>query len=740
MRIVNIIYRFLLSTLLLLLPVQILIAQNNPFKIDDELYKYYDRCVHLVKQPKVLKMCDTLIVMSKKKGDIKAQCLAYALRGDYFYYNQDLKNLLIEKKKTIGFVSKTPFKQYIFSIWNRVIAYYLMRSMLDEALVEVKKYQAEALRLNNAYGIGFGYKKLSDLYSRMGYSKLALTELHNAERYYQENGMQRELYNIYSAIANAYLNDSQLDEAKRYYLLALNNSPLEQSKGALYVPLMRIYLQSNDIREVEKYRDLLERWKKQYSLTELSQNAEIKFYADYYMLKKDYQKALVYCNQIGTFEKYLYLSLAYRGLQDYKNAYQASAEYFRLYSNETQKSQRESIAENSAKFNNERIEKEKSLLELKNTQLMVAQLRSREQFLSVDRVRHLLALSNARLELNNKDLALQRQKADYAKQKAEVERQKAEARHQAALKLNEHQKVRSNWIYAIAIISFLLLLSVSLLVYAMMRRRAARSLMFEVHRANRARSEAEKAKVESEKLRVEAEEARAEAVKADQMKTLFIQNMSHEIRTPLNAIVGFSDLLSDDAMNIDAAQKHEFVKLIHENTNLLTMLIDDILDLSKLESGGLGNLHIEKINATDICHQAIEPIKVKMNKGVQLISELPSNDIIIETDGSRTIQILLNLLLNACKYTERGYIKLGVSSEDGKAVFIVEDTGCGIAPENSELIFQRFVKLNSFKQGTGLGLSICRALAELLNGEVKLDTTYTGGARFLLILPLSISQ
>ena len=144
---------FIIAAVLLFSPSQSAFSQNNPYKIDDELYKYYDKCIRNVNSPVVLKMSDTLFNMAKSKGDVKAQCLALNARGEHFYYINDIKNLLIEKDRVAAFARKTPYTQYVFSIWNKVINYYLTANDVSKAMAEVRLYQKEALQLDNAYGI-----------------------------------------------------------------------------------------------------------------------------------------------------------------------------------------------------------------------------------------------------------------------------------------------------------------------------------------------------------------------------------------------------------------------------------------------------------------------------------------------------------------------------------------------------------------------------------------------------------
>ena len=236
--------------------------------------------------------------------------------------------------------------------------------------------------------------------------------------------------------------------------------------------------------------------------------------------------------------------------------------------------------------------------------------------------------------------------------------------------------------------------------------------------------------------------AKEKAEENNRMKSIFFANMSHEIRTPLNAIVGFAQVLANPKENeLTEEECCELAQLVETNSRLLTTLIDDVLTVSKFESG---KYHIKygdyEVNA--LCRAAVESVRGRCPEGVELSFEscLP-DDYVLRTDIVRLQEVLQNFLTNAEKHTDDGSIVLSVengkTNEGGDAlIFSVADTGEGIPVEMAEKIFDRFEKLNNFKQGTGLGLSICRFIANALHGQVFLDTEYTGGARFVFVHPV----
>ena len=236
----------------------------------------------------------------------------------------------------------------------------------------------------------------------------------------------------------------------------------------------------------------------------------------------------------------------------------------------------------------------------------------------------------------------------------------------------------------------------------------------------------------------ELREAKEKAEHSDQLKTMFVQNVSHEIRTPLNAVVGFSQLLSMPDDVVTPQEKEEYVKYIQNNSELLIMLVNDILSIGDVERGQF-LVTISDVRCNDVCRQSMKTAETRLPDGVRLYyTSDVDDDYTIKSDGHRIQQVLVNFLTNACKHTEQGeiHVHTSLTENPGKITFSVTDTGTGVPADEAEYIFERFTKLNAFKQGAGLGLSICKNIATILKGDVHLDTSYTNGARFVFVLPL----
>lgn len=240
-------------------------------------------------------------------------------------------------------------------------------------------------------------------------------------------------------------------------------------------------------------------------------------------------------------------------------------------------------------------------------------------------------------------------------------------------------------------------------------------------------------------LEVSGEEllvAKEKAEESNRLKTAFLANMSHEIRTPLNAIVGFSSVLvSDDS---SPAEKAQYCDIIQKNSDLLLHLINDILDISRMESGKIKFVW-EECDVVELCQTALSTAEYGRKTSALFLFETPVASLVIKTDAQRLKQVLINLLSNAAKFTPSGSIKLAIAidKQHQQLELSVSDTGCGIPSDKSDRVFERFEKLDEYSQGTGLGLAISRLIVENLGGKIWVDKDYTEGARFVFTHPLT---
>ena len=241
----------------------------------------------------------------------------------------------------------------------------------------------------------------------------------------------------------------------------------------------------------------------------------------------------------------------------------------------------------------------------------------------------------------------------------------------------------------------------------------------------------EKVKLSTQKLAT----SRINAENAMRAKSVFLSNMSHEIRTPLNALSGFSSLLTEEGL--DDETRRQCNEVIQQNSELLLKLINDVIDLSSLEFGKL-QFCIAQHDAVSICRNVIDTVNKVKQTQAELTFTTELEEMPIETDDSRLQQVLINLLINATKFTPQGSIVLKLEKEtDDTVLFTVTDTGCGIPKDKQANIFQRFEKLNEHAQGSGLGLSICQLIIEHIGGQIWIDSEYAEGSRFCFTHPIS---
>jgi len=685
-------------------------AQNNPYKIQDNLYDYYRRVDANIQSEKVLKIADTMFLQAKKQKDLKAQCLALYSKQRHYHAVGDLKNEIIEFDKVSPFILKTPYLQYYFGMWSNIIVRYINDNNKTKAVTEITKLRKKAMSLKNRNGIYSSYVLHAHLYFQASHFRIALSYYRIAYDYAVSHKIS-EYSSLYLNMARCCLYLRNWSECKQYLDMIDNQMTINSFSTRIYA----LYLSRDcckfplDSTQVEKDYNKLIYMQKNYPVLTNDQflyDEALYYYHKYY--KKDIKTANLYKNK--DFDIYSYFDNAFQAQtaesqKDYKNA----AENYRLFVEGAKKMNNDDeqylIDEFVPQLDFYNIAHENSELHQRNEQLKLNSLKRSQDVLRMIEHRNLGRLITNKREHSILMDKLKAQAESINQQNRMLKyKQLQNSQRVKSVSLTESKNIWRLWFFLISVLSIIILFDFYAIENYMKRKR------------------------------LKAEKEKAE--RANYIKSMFFQNMNHEIRTPLNAISGFNDLLNGEmAGELSAEEKKEFVNMITINSDLLITLVNDVIELSNYKSGTY-RLNITDVDIDDVCAAVVESIRGRQHDGVQL-TFVPTADhhFVLHTDAQRLQQILINYLTNACKHTDSGSIVLSYEVMPEQVRFSVTDTGEGVKEEDAENIFERFNMSDTKKSGTGLGLHICRIIAGLLRGKVYLDTAYKRGARFVFDHP-----
>lgn len=635
---------FLFCLVMALATTQFCYAQNNPYQIDDECYKYMTEADKLIGQPGFDEQNEALLRTALLKEDKKAEVLYYVekLRDNTRRPDAGEQQVLESQARLKEIAERYDYMQYYFQSYQFVKNYYYNNGKRLRALDVLLEMQQLAIVKDNEYGKWLSDGELASIYLNFGAGKAARSNLARLIDIYKntENPTIRRqsLCNYYLNYAEAFAVD--VDSVEIYVNMAWKAAKIETDSVRCARETAKIQAMKGNRSEYTKYRDIC--------------------------LSSDN------INAIGRYTGFLFSCID---------------EIFDGTFNHDQKEIYTGISIN-------------------NIRVLSCVAEATGQYRLAGFLKN-ICLDGKEKELNELlDMNLSEMEAKYKNNELS-----ATIEEQTSLLKIVH-------VIVVVLVSVILLGGLlGLFIYVRNLRKSQRK---------------------DRMMIAELTEANERARAADVAKTQFIQNMTHELRTPLNAISGFSQVLSmtDD---MSAQDKKEMAGYIVDNTNIMTMLIDDIINSSAMDRNEY-EVVMGDAECGQICRDSMATAEYRLQRGVRMRFK-PSMPIPYElkTDARRVQQVLINLLTNACKHTVKGEIRLGCSLTEvpGMLSFSVEDTGPGIPASEAEHIFERFVKLDSFVQGTGLGLSICRQIAQSLGGSVYLDTGYNGGARFVFNIPVS---
>ena len=619
-------------------------AQNNPYQIDDECYKYMTEADKLIGQPGFDEQNEALLRTALLKEDKKAEVLYYVekLRDNTRRPDAGEQQVLESQARLKEIAERYDYMQYYFQSYQFVKNYYYNNGKRLRALDVLLEMQQLAVAKDNEYGKWLSDGELASIYLDFGAGKAARSNLARLIDIYNNTDnptiRRQSLCNYYLNYAEAFAVD--VDSVEIYVNMAWKAAKIETDSVRCARETAKIEAMKGNRSEYTKYRDIC-----------LSSDNNI---------------------AIGRYTGFLFSCID---------------EIF------------------DGTFNHDQREIYTGI-SINNIRVLSCVAEATGQYRLAGYLKN-ICLDGKEKELNDLlDMNLSEMEAKYKN-------------NELSATIEEQTSMLKVVHVIVAVLLSVILLGGILGLYLYVRnlrksQRKDRIMIAELTEAN--------------------ERARA----ADVAKTQFIQNMTHELRTPLNAISGFSQVLSMTE-DMSEQEKKEMADYIVENTHIMTMLIEDIINSSAMDRNEY-EVIIGDAECGHICRDSMATVEYRLQRGVRMRFK-PSMPIpyILRTDARRVQQVLINLLTNACKHTVKGEIRLGCSLTEvpGMLSFSVEDTGPGIPASEAEHIFERFVKLDSFVQGTGLGLSICRQIAQALGGSVYLDTEYTGGARFVFNVPVS---
>lgn len=689
-------------------------AQSNLYKIDDRLYDMYKEAEANVHNTEGLRLSKKMFDEAVKNGDKKAQCIALAVQVKHYGIDAKNKSLFDKTVENMKQLAKVfGYTQYYYFALRMDILHDIAQNRMFQALRKAETMHKEAISDNNSYGIYYSLKNLGNIYSHRRNNKLALESFKKAFDYHVANLPDQDLGDITRPYTECLIKEKYYSEAENICTRTIKETKSDDSKMLAMFDRAKIYFLQKDKRKFDKeYSNITARQNKLILAKNYTGKAnELEAYRN--LLEGNTDEALKYAERILRPDVKLNMLLEIsKQRNDWKQAYKYHTRLNRFNDSTFYTIHDNDIAEINAQMGYDKLQNEKMKVEMQNA--MFEQQRLQQKILAEKE-----HAEKQKIMLENAELEAQKMKANISMH--ESEKVMHQMFNEQQIMKFEADKNRTRTKVLLSGVAIMIL--IVFIIYLLNRRRLREKTLKVLQAKNK-----------------ELVIARNEAEAANNMKTKFIQNMSHEIRTPLNSIVGFSQLLLQQEMELSDKEKAKFGVIINNNTELLMTLINDILKISELESNNY-QLTFAKHKCNEMMAMAVNTVIHRKPENVKLYftSEV-DDDYEFVTDAKRLDQVFINMLTNAEKYTEQGEIRLHCSTTEnpGKLTFSVTDTGVGIPPEDAEAIFDRFKKLDDFKQGVGLGLNICRLIAEKLSGEIFVDTAYTQGARFVLVLPTDI--
>lgn len=694
-------------------------AQNNSYGMDDDLYKLYKKAYKLRKSTEGVKMAEEIVNKARAIGDRNGEVVAMTIPFLYEFYQPD--NLAAVKQKADGLMEKAKayeaWNVYYFTVSN-VVTYMVKMQKFADALFYVEDQKAFALEHNHRTGMRDIYYMLGTVQQYRGEYGVALKNYREYVNFSLEHTPNANLTDVYLNICDCLRKTSRYDALLKEVKKDMNACKTASDRYDMMVQQCYAHFMVGDYAEFAADYDYLEKHRgDDRGMRAIVQQA-VDICKDIYDGKdKEAQSAIKAMFETSNFESDRLSVAYYRYHKDYLHAIASQWSLIDVFAYSafgilgTDEESLEMMSKQRSA-----LQRQKDI-EYRNTRLSLAnaQLQQRKARLELERANDTTRLAKLRIEHDL--LSIQQRGLETRKLQDSIAQHRRMSQAES-MRMKSNRRMQSLYLLFALSIAFVIVMLI------VVRKRQTSRLKAGIQKLNEHIEQLDRAKLKAQE--------------SESMKTSFLQNMSHEIRTPLNAIVGFSDVLVSQGRELSTGERADLVKYIGSNSQLLIALVDDILEISDLQSGS-STIQKSNVKVNDLCRQMIETVRHRVAPGVTLSfeSQLPDK-FVAYTDAKRVQQVLINMLTNAEKNTSEGSIVLRCmhAKEDKHMItFTVTDTGVGVPPEMMEAIFHRFKKLDRAKQGTGLGLDICRTIAEKLGGTIDIDRHYHDGARFIFTIP-----
>ncbi len=697
-------------------------AQSNAYNIRDDLYAIFQKAYAARWNHKGVALADSMYQQAERAGDKKAQCMALTVKFLNAYHHMDKapQQYAAAMKALQDKALQTGYVQYYYWGTNYQTNYLISNRPMQEVLDYIRQNQQFARKNNHTYGIYSSFQNLGMAYLQHGATLQAINNFKEALAFGKRYLPDQDMAINYRRLAECYRVMADYDKMYKQVETGMKTAKTQQARtNLLPSKCYALFMLGRYTEFQDNYSGAL----KTYGITandtaRIYKNMgalELKIFK--LMIEEQYAQARLLLDKVLPLaEQYRLKVKFYDYTEDYKQAAEWQKKLIKISYDQFEKMDVDDMTEINARIYNLRLDNERRRTHIRNAKLELTntQLTLRNSALELQRTQ---ASSNlARLNADNYQLSLNKKRLEARQLRDSLTTQQARQKS-----MEQSLRMRNMLLNGILVVAAVILVITSLYIYYIRRY---------AHRLDHSNLQ----------LRNTISElfvAKDKALQADRMKTMFIQNMSHEIRTPLNAIAGFSQVLVEMGDTLSEEEKKEMNENISNNSELLTTIVNDILDLTSLESGKYV-MQSKPIHVTPLCRQVLETVAHRKAPGVELKLHLQiPEDYVVTTDDLRVKQVLINMMTNAEKNTTQGSITLACSLQEnpGMLTFSVTDTGIGIPKEQMAHVFERFTKLDRHKQGSGLGLNICRMIAEKLEGKIYIDENYTGGARFLFAIP-----